>query len=198
MADYLALYGERLDRELGTGDRTNLFTTARRKDAINQGQLEFAKQTGCYVRWIDLALTDGVAEVDLDATSALADGDFLDFSIEPAEYVYTDSAGVITSVSGDDEFPRRDITDLNRHEPGWRNADASQTPSAWYVRENAGSTYIGLYPAPSITAGDSAVRRHEPQLPQGKDDGGKDRREGHQRGNDQAFFQVGRPDASLF
>jgi hypothetical protein len=44
---FLQLYGDYLDIELGSADRTALFTTARRKDAVNRAQLEFAKQTEC-------------------------------------------------------------------------------------------------------------------------------------------------------
>ena len=47
---FLELYGTELDRELGTTDRTQRFTTARRKAAINAGQLEFVRRTECLTR----------------------------------------------------------------------------------------------------------------------------------------------------
>ena len=47
MTLFSSLYSARLDRELGTDDSTVLFTTARRKAAINEGQAEFADLTEC-------------------------------------------------------------------------------------------------------------------------------------------------------
>jgi hypothetical protein len=46
--DFVTLYGLELDRELGSADRTVLFTTARRKAAINAAQLEWVKRTECF------------------------------------------------------------------------------------------------------------------------------------------------------
>jgi hypothetical protein len=155
---FLELYGEGLDRELSSSDRTALFTTARRKSAINAGQLEFAKQTNCYVRWLDITIDDGQREYDVDSLAVVSGGDFIDFAPEGAEYIYTDSDGNDTYTSGDD-FLRRDVGWLNRSEPGWRNTAAAESPMAWYAREVDGHTYIGLHPLPSVASGTSAILR---------------------------------------
>ena len=66
--DFLTLYGTELDRELGTTDRTQRFTTARRKEAINAAQLRFLKRTGCVTKQTTIALVDGTQEYDVEAT----------------------------------------------------------------------------------------------------------------------------------
>lgn len=63
------LYGNELDRELGTADRARLFTVARRKAAINAAQLEWAKRTESYQRRAEIVLTDDTQEYDLEAVS---------------------------------------------------------------------------------------------------------------------------------
>lgn len=157
MATFLQLFGEYLDAELGSADRSNIFTTAKRKDAINRAHLEFAKQTGCFQRVATITVVDGTQEYDLDATGIISAGDYIDVAPQGPEHKYTDSGGSITYTAGED-FPRIDIPQLNRESSGWRSTTAvSEKPTSWYLREDGGSLYFGLVPVPDIGAGDSAV-----------------------------------------
>lgn len=157
MATFSQLYGEYLDAELGSADRSSLFTTAKRKDAVNRAQLEFVKQTGCFQREASITVVDGTQEYDLDATGIITSGDFLDVAPQGPEHQYTDSDGSIVYTAGDD-FPRIDIPQLNRESTGWRQTDTpSERPSSWYLREEGGSVYFGLVPIPDIGSGDSAL-----------------------------------------
>jgi hypothetical protein len=63
---FAQLYGESLNRELGSDDTTQLFTTVRRKAAINEAQREFARVTECYTREATIPLVIGQMEYDLD------------------------------------------------------------------------------------------------------------------------------------
>lgn len=76
MPQFSSLYGNRLDEELGTDDSTVLFTTARRKRAINRGADEFSKLTQCLVRRATFTVTGGTAEYDLNSTQVIPAGDF--------------------------------------------------------------------------------------------------------------------------
>lgn len=150
---FLTLFGDHLDRELGSDDRTQLFTTARRKAAINEAQREFVRLTECLIRQATVTLADADQEKDLE--SVITAGDFWWLAKQGVEVKRTDAASKNTYIAGDD-FPRRDIQFLNIHEPGWRNASKG-TPKAWYLREDGGSVFIGFYPAIEIKAGESAV-----------------------------------------
>lgn len=145
---FLQLYGEGLNRELGSDDTTALFTTARRKQAINDAQLEFAKQTECFQKTVSLTMVDETQEYDLEAIVA---DDYIDLAKGGVEYVYTDADGNVTYRSGD-EFARTELDILNREEPGWRDADSTTLPDGWYIREHAGKVYFGLTQKPDVTA----------------------------------------------
>lgn len=148
MAQFSQLYGEMLHRELGSDDVSALFTTARRKQAINDAQLEFAKQTECFQKTVSLTMVDETQEYDLDAIVA---DDFIDFAKGGVEYVYTDADGNVTYQSGPD-FARVELDILNREEPGWRDADSTTLPDGWYIREHAGKVFFGLTQKPDVTA----------------------------------------------
>lgn len=148
MSTFVDLYGDLLDIELGSADRTELFTTARRKAAINAGQKEFARLTNCLPILGTIAVVDGTAEYGLEANFPT----FRDLASDAIELLTTDGT-TDTWYSGED-FPRRDIVWLNQHEPGWRTARAG-TPMAYYLREGGGEVFLGLYPAPDIPAGET-------------------------------------------
>ena len=57
MPTFSELYSTRLTQELGTDDASRLFTTARRKAAINAGLLQFADLTECTLRQSTVAAT---------------------------------------------------------------------------------------------------------------------------------------------
>lgn len=148
---FLELYGDELDVALGTEDRTERFTTARRQTAINEAQREFARKTDCFVREAQVDLSEGIAEYDLE--SVINDEAFLRFAAQQPYLELTDADGNVTRIEGD-SFKRKDIPILDREEPGWRGA-SDGTPSAWYFRESGGSLFIGLSPAPEVPAGES-------------------------------------------
>jgi hypothetical protein len=146
---FSSLYTARLDRELGTDDSTVRFTTARRKQAINEGVAEFADLTECLVRWARFDVIGGTSEYDLNSTTTIPGGDFANFAKEPVEFNYTDSSSNTQTLAGDD-LPRRDILWLDRYQPGWRQSTVASTtrqvPSLYYVRTD-GSAMLGLLAA---------------------------------------------------
>lgn len=72
MSTFLQLYGDDLDRELGTADRSVLFNLARRKDAINAAQQEWVKRTECLVGLAAIPLVSGTPEYDLESVGDFA------------------------------------------------------------------------------------------------------------------------------
>lgn len=152
------LYSEGLHRELGTEDTTALFTTARRKAAVNDAQLEFVKQTECFTREVSIPMVDGTREYDLDAAGILSAEDFLSLAKQGVEFSFTDASSNVLTRAGDD-FLRIDIPVLNVEMPGWRNVDDSANPTGFYIREEGGSVYIGLHQPPAIGVGESAILR---------------------------------------
>lgn len=154
MSQFSELYGDDLDRELGSADRTKLFTTARRKRAINQGQLKFVQKTECLVYEEAETLTDEQAEYDLN--SVIASTAFMRFAGRQPYIRKEDANGNYTYLMGDD-FTYVEIAELDRSDPGWRNASAG-TPFRWYVRTASGGVKnIGLYPAPDIPSGETWI-----------------------------------------
>ena len=152
MTIFSSLYGTRLDRELVSADSTQLFTTARRKAAINEGQAEFAELTECFTKQSTATLTGGTAEYDLNSTTVIPAGDFVRFAQEQVQFRYVDASSDVTVLAGDD-LPRRDIPWLNRYEPGWEVSTVAsslqQMPQVYYERMDGGSRYLGFWPTPS-------------------------------------------------
>lgn len=147
------LYSSRLDRELGTDDSTNLFTTARRKSAINEGLTEFADLTECLVVWQSVTIVTGVMEYNLNSTTTIPSGNFVRLAKEDPEFVYTDASSQISVATGDD-FVRRDVLWLDRYEPGWQLSTVStgvrQIPSRYYLRPDEEGLWFGMVPVPSL------------------------------------------------
>lgn len=164
MTIFSSLYGARLDRELGTDDATVLFTTARRKQAINEGAGEFAQLTDCLDRWATVTITGGTAEYDLNSTTVIPAGDFSDFTKAPVEFVYTDASSNQTVLSGD-LMVRRDIRWLDTYRPGWRlssvytASSVAQLPEIYYLRPDGPSLWLGFTPTPSTGSSASAFVR---------------------------------------
>src|SRR3990167_638243 len=146
MATFLALYGDALYTELGTDDSTNLFTTARRQSAINEGQRQFADLTECLVRRSTVTVTSGGREFNLNSTAALpgsSNAAYLRVSREgPAYLTYDSNASLQQTVAGDD-FPQRDVAWLDAAQSDWRSTNRG-TPTAWYLRPDGGNLYIWL------------------------------------------------------
>jgi hypothetical protein len=161
MTDFSTLYGRLLDQELGTDDSTVLFTTARRKAAVNDGQAEFADLTECLVRVSTLTIVSTASEYDLNSTTNIPGGDYTRLaSAQPVEFWYTDNSSFTQYLAGDDLI-RRDLQWLNRYEPAWRDSTSvstgPQTPRLYYLRAAGPQMLLGFYPAPS--SGSSAAMK---------------------------------------
>jgi hypothetical protein len=153
------LYSSRLDRELGTDDQSLLFTTARRKSAINEGLTEFADLSECLTRWVAVAITDGVMEYNLNSTTTIPGGDFVRLAKEDLSYVYQDASSQVSVATGD-AFVRRDVGWLNRYQPGWSLATVStgvqQIPSIYFLRPDEEALWLGFTPVPGLGSSASA------------------------------------------
>lgn len=149
MTLFSSLYSGRLDRELGTDDSTTLFTSARRKAAVNEGIEQFAELTDCWQRTSSITLISGTAEYDL-STSIVA-GDFVRFSHEQVQFRYTDTSANRQVFAGDDLL-RRDVDWLNRYRPGWQISTLASTlvqlPDVYYLRNDGAKTLLGFSPTP--------------------------------------------------
>ena len=150
------LYSDLLDYELGTNDSAVLFTTVRRKAAINEGLREFADLTECWVRESTITCSNAVPTYSLTSTLTFPGTDFVRLTADGPTFRYTDSSSNVTYAHGEG-FPRRDEVWLNSEEAGWRSSTGAQTPSAWYLTAQDGSLSLGLYPPPTVSSGSSAV-----------------------------------------
>lgn len=148
---FLTLYGTALDAELGTDDRTSLFTTAKRKAAINDGQRWFNNETACLIRTGSFSVTDGTSEYDLEAQ--ISAGDFIRLSPKQSPEIWVEKAATDTRYFAGDSFQRRDVEYLNRYEEGWRLSTGY--PESWYLRAEGGTTLFGIYPQPDVLTGET-------------------------------------------
>jgi hypothetical protein len=155
---FSALYGTELDRELGTADRTQRFTTQRRKDAINAAQLEFVRRTECLTRSVSIALVDGTQEYDLEASIS----DFGWLSKQGLSISVTD--GTTTRYYEGDDLIFMTVERLNAEHPGWRGWTAG-TPRYYYIDRNGGALNLGFAPAPDFDGDTAAVRVHAVIVP---------------------------------
>lgn len=101
---FLALYGQQLDIELGSADRTQLFTTARRKQAINDAMHNFERTTSCTPAYGTISITNQAASAVLSAAgSGYTTNDIVTVaggtSTTAAQFKLTVAAGVITAVT---------------------------------------------------------------------------------------------------
>lgn len=155
---FLELYGTELDRELGTVDRSQRFTTARRQAAINAAQVEFVKRTECLTRSVSISLVDGTREYDLEASIS----DFGWISKQGLSISVTD--GSTTWYYEGDDLTFTTIERLNAEHPGWR-AWTAGIPKYYYIDRNGGALNLGFAPAPDFDGDTAAVRVHAVVLP---------------------------------
>jgi len=144
------MYDDGLDVELASSDLTQLFTTAKRKAAINTAQVDFARLTSCTKRYATPDLSDEQGEYDLYAYLC---GDFMRLAGDPSILI-VDANDVQRYIQGPISFPKLDPEELDRLQPGWRAAPAG-VPSGWYMRDDGGSTFLGCTPAPDIATGET-------------------------------------------
>ena len=109
MATFGALYQDALDVELGSNDSAVLFTTARRKHAINEGYRQFADLTECLTRQSTVTVSTGAQEYNLLSTTVLSGGDFVRVASQGPVYQTFDSNGSLSQSLAGDAFPQRAI-----------------------------------------------------------------------------------------
>ena len=154
MPNFETLYSSELDTELGSNDSSVLFTTARRKHAINNGLKQFVDLTECLIRQSTVTVSSGVREYNLLSTAILPGGDFDRMAGQGPVYQLSDTAGNLQSVAGDD-FPQRDVAWLDAAESGWRSTTLG-TPTGWYLRRDPGALYFGLDRPPDWSTNQTA------------------------------------------
>lgn len=144
------LYGTQLDIELGSEDRTQRFTTARRQAAINAAQNEFIERTECLIREVSISVTDSTEEYDLETLVT----DYLRIAKGGPALKIVDASANERYIEGPDDFPQKNPPLLKRQSPGYR-ANADSTPNGWYLRRDMGRLYLGLTPPPDVPAGET-------------------------------------------
>ena len=151
------LAGTRLTIELNDAS-TKLYTNARRQQAINDAQEEFADLTECLIRQATISLSCSVTEYTLLSSGVLTGStDYSRLAAQGVEYLHTSSNGFVTQMAGDD-FVQRPIQFQNRVSPSWRGSTTPVlTPTEWYLRPSGGDLLIGLYDPPLVTSSQTAV-----------------------------------------
>ncbi len=159
MATFEALWSDRLDVELNS-ESTQLFTKARRKQAVNDAQEEFADLTECLIRQADVSCSSGVTEYALLSSGVLAGStDYSRLAKQGLEYRHTDSNGRLTIAAGDD-FAERPIQWRNRKDTGWRESTTpTRMPTGYYLRADGGGLQLGLAEPPAVGSSETAVVR---------------------------------------
>lgn len=142
MATFQTLYDDALHTELGTSDTAVLFTTARRKHAINEGLRQFADLTECLVRQSTITASSGVQEYNLNATTVIPAGDFLRVASQQPVFQISDSNGLQQTLSGPD-FPQVSVPYLDNAQSGWRSTNLAY-PTGWYLRSSGAAQIFGL------------------------------------------------------
>jgi hypothetical protein len=146
---FVELYGEALHHELGSEDTTELFTTVRRKAAINRAQREFARLTQCFVVELANPLVTATATYDLDG---LSDQLFVNFMARPLRLRRTVIAG---GAASETRLTRHDAAWLDRNREGWRDVPAEGVPDVWAFDVNGGSNNLVFNPRPLVPASET-------------------------------------------
>jgi hypothetical protein len=154
-----SLTGRLLDHELRSADSTVLFTSTRRAQAINDGLLEFAALTDCFLRVSTIAVSCNTQTYNL-LSSGVMSTDFIRIAARQPEFHLRSSGGGssarLTQIAGDD-FPRRDIEWLNTYVPGWRSSTTPGMPTSWYLDESDGRVLLGLDVPPDVGSSETAT-----------------------------------------
>lgn len=160
MATFEQLWRTRLDVELNSVS-TVLFTGARRQQAINDAQVEFADLTECYIRQSSVTCSCNVTEYQLLSSGVLGGStDYVRLAQQGVEYLHTDSNGRLTQTAGPEDFPERPIHWKNREDRNWRESTTpTLTPTGYYLRPDGGNLYIGLNEPPRIGSSEAAEIR---------------------------------------
>ena len=130
MATFEYLYSGALDLELNSGDSNTLYTTARRKQAINDGMRQFADLTECLTRQSSLTISCNTSEYQMLSSAVLGGStDFVRLSTQSVEYRVRSSAGTWVSLL---------------------------TATSYYIRPDGGNLYFGLNRPPLVGASQTA------------------------------------------
>lgn len=159
MATFEYLYSDGLNLTLNSSDSNTLFTTARRKQAINEAQAQFCDLTECLLRQSSITVSCNTAEYNLLSSAVLGGStDFARLSTQSLEYRVRSSGATprwITWLTGDD-FLDQSVTWRNRQTPGWRQSTTVGTPTGYYIRPNGGQLLLGLDVAPNVGSSEAA------------------------------------------
>jgi hypothetical protein len=142
VATFQFLYDDALHTELGTNDTAVLFTTAKRKKAINEGLRQFAALTECWVKESTIDSTQGTQEFNLNSTTVIPSGDYVRMATDGPAFILSDSNGIQQALTGD-LFPQVSIPYLDNAESGWRSTITSY-PTGWYLKKRGGALVFGL------------------------------------------------------
>lgn len=146
---FLDLYGEALDLQLASTDRTQLFTIVRRKKAVNDAVEAFIRETGATKRYGAISIVDGTGEYDLEAEIP----DYIRLAEPPSIRIVTPTStpGIdsIRYIQGRDQFPQATPDRLDWENPGWQGQDPG-IPSCWYLKTDGGAKYLGCWLKPDV------------------------------------------------
>jgi hypothetical protein len=142
------LYGEALNHELGSADTTQLFTTVRRKYAINRAHKEFARLGKVSLaRDLVIPLISGVVNTyNLDTASA---NRFVAFGRAPLRLVVTTIA---TGKGHNETLTLRSSAYMDEAQAGWRSATNLGHPDTVVYEPIDGINYLFVIPFPVIPA----------------------------------------------
>jgi hypothetical protein len=157
MATFSALYDDALHTELGSNDTSVLFTTAKRKAAINEGMRQFADLTECYVKQSTINTTNGTQEFNLNSSVLSTTGEYLRIASQGPVYQVSDSNGLSQTLSGND-FPQVSVPYLDNAQSGWRST-ATGIPTGWYLRNDGGAQYFGLNRIVGLSTGSTQTAK---------------------------------------
>lgn len=156
MATFGALYQDALDVELGSNDSAVLFTTARRKHAINEGYRQFADLTECLTRQSTVTVSTGAQEYNLLSTTVLSGGDFVRVASQGPVYQTFDSNGSLSQSLAGDNFPQRAIPLMDATGGEDFRSTSAGTPAGWYLRPSGGQLLFGLDRLPDLSSNETA------------------------------------------
>jgi hypothetical protein len=144
------LYGEAVNHELGSADVTQLFTTVRRKYAVNRAQKEFARLGKISIsKEVVIPVIAGTLLYNLDTASASR---FVAFGRAPLRLRVTTVANSAKTAS---TLVIRSTAYADEALPGWRDSASSGSPQAIVHDPRDGINYLAFFPKPAIPASET-------------------------------------------
>ena len=145
------LYGEALHHELGSYDTTQLFTTVRRKAAVNRAQKEFARLGKISLsKEVVIPVVAGTRDYNLDTASGSR---FVAFGRSPLRLRQIVTANPLaTTVTS---LVVRSTAYMDEVLPGWRDPASSGFPSNIVHDPSDGVNTLRFTPFPGIPASET-------------------------------------------